>query len=83
MLTLSILKASLEGTTCVVFSTRILDASIGILLSCSLSLYRCCCILTDSPVAGPSDTIGNHVESYVRFKSLKDSIGVEIFRWDG
>jgi hypothetical protein len=32
---------------------------------------------------GPSDTIGNHVESYVRFKSLKDSIGVEIFRWDG
>ena len=33
--------------------------------------------------AGPSDTIGNHVESYVRFKSLKDSIGVEIFRWDG
>jgi hypothetical protein len=34
-------------------------------------------------VPGPSDTIGNHVESYVRFKSLKDSIGVEIFRWDG
>jgi hypothetical protein len=27
---------------------------------------------------GPSDTIGNHVESYVNFKSLKISIGVEI-----
>jgi hypothetical protein len=37
--------------------------------------------LSDGP--GPSDTIDNHVESYVSYKSLKTSIGVEIFRWDG
>jgi hypothetical protein len=34
-------------------------------------------------VPGPSDTIGNHVDSYEHLKSLKNSIGVEIFSWDG
>jgi hypothetical protein len=34
----------------------------------------------EMPVTGTiSDTIGNHVESYVHFNPLKNSISVEIF----
>jgi hypothetical protein len=40
-------------------------------------------VLKHVPFPKPSDTIGNHVESYLHFKSLKDSIGVDIFLWDG